>query len=117
MQGDKLLISLLFEGDLWEHAWPAPLALGLHLGFAGACASLLLRDQGSVAEMARGLGLAALVALPVGALIMLFRAGGGELAGPFLVMTVKFYGGMLAAWVVFGAGVLGLVQHGWVPAE
>lgn len=116
--GGRTMLGLVLDPISWRAAWPIPLAVVLSFAFAALCAALLLGrfEVESTARFALLLGLAAVLAIPVGTLLLIL-GNFPPLVPMFITLLIKYYGMWIALHVLLAAGLLGLVQHGFVEPD
>lgn len=111
-----MAIEVLGQGQLWQHAWFAPLTVVASLGFAGANLLQLfdLYEHDDLARLVLLLGAATLLVGPVGLVWTTFW-NSVALTGTVLSVVIKGWGGFVALHILMAAGVLGLLLHGLAP--
>lgn len=116
--GGRTPLGLVLDPISWRAAWPIPLAIVFSFGFAALCTALLFgaREPVGTSLFALALGLAALLALPLGTLVIII-ANFPPLLGMFATAIVKYYGSFIALHALLAAGVLGLARHGFIEAD
>lgn len=116
--GGRTPLGLVLDPISWRTAWPIPLAIVASLAFAALCAALLLgaTEPARAARIALGLGLAALLIIPLGTLALII-ANYPPLVSTFATVLVKYYGSFIALHALLAAGLLGLARHGFVEPD
>lgn len=105
-------LGLALDPISWHAAWPLPLTLTLGAAFALLCLALLTEYWAtpSLAHLTRLIGLATVLALPLGALALTLTRY-PALVPSIATMLIKTYGTWIALHALLAAGLLGLLQN------